>query len=375
MAKIRERSLGLGSQCAFTFLGTGAGEGVPIVGCDCDICYSVERSSFTERGWRTRSCALLDVGCKSILLDCGPDIRTQLLNVRTIRRLHSSLYSKTSPYSFSGQRESFSDTSNQEKESNGIETGAISEIFLPDEIDYVLLTHWNFDHVGGLIELNHTWRPDRLASKEKIELLLTEHAQQGYRSLEGSLFRTSAPDGTKRASEDVEDVFIYTVVEPYKCYKLFTEHIDERLAYSVEVIPIETYHTPDSVAFAIYITRYEDLGDETGDKNSNSLKESRKEIVYLTDSPYEMPEKTREIIKDSDLLIMDCTFYKNVEEKGFKYHMDTEDCIRLVRETNPKMAYVTHISHRNLEYDDLIDLFGDMRNLGVAYDGLRFELF
>lgn len=85
---------------SFTLLGSGASSGIPMIGCHCEIC-----SSTDPRNKRLRPSALICVGEKKIVIDVGPDFRTQAL-----------LY--------------------------GI-----------DHVDAVLLTHAHFDHVAGLDEL------------------------------------------------------------------------------------------------------------------------------------------------------------------------------------------------------------------------------
>lgn len=57
-----------------TFLGTGTSQGVPIIGCDCDVCRSAD-----SRDKRLRASAFVEYCGLSILVDCGPDFRQQLL--------------------------------------------------------------------------------------------------------------------------------------------------------------------------------------------------------------------------------------------------------------------------------------------------------
>lgn len=69
------------------FLGTGAAWGVPEVSCSCRICQNM-RSLHEER---LRSAYLLK-GQETILMDCGPDIRRQLMGLN-LERLDAILIS------------------------------------------------------------------------------------------------------------------------------------------------------------------------------------------------------------------------------------------------------------------------------------------
>ncbi len=57
-----------------TFLGTGTSTGVPEIGCKCEVCISTD-----PRDSRLRCSALLEDGETTILIDCGPDFRMQML--------------------------------------------------------------------------------------------------------------------------------------------------------------------------------------------------------------------------------------------------------------------------------------------------------
>jgi len=56
------------------FLGTGTSTGVPQIGCQCKICKSTD-----NKDKRLRASVLLTEGNRKILIDCGPDLRQQLL--------------------------------------------------------------------------------------------------------------------------------------------------------------------------------------------------------------------------------------------------------------------------------------------------------
>lgn len=83
-----------------SFLGTGASMGVPMLGCLCEVCRS--KSPYNKR---LRTSGFLEVLGKKILLDVGPDFRTQALR-------------------------------------QGIEG-----------LDGLILTHTHYDHIGGFDEL------------------------------------------------------------------------------------------------------------------------------------------------------------------------------------------------------------------------------
>jgi phosphoribosyl 1,2-cyclic phosphate phosphodiesterase len=89
------------------FLGTGTSMGVPVIGCSCAVCTSTD-----PRNSRTRTSALLTHGDLRLLIDAGPDFRTQALNAKITR------------------------------------------------LDAVLLTHSHFDHTAGLDDLRPIVRSD-----------------------------------------------------------------------------------------------------------------------------------------------------------------------------------------------------------------------
>jgi phosphoribosyl 1,2-cyclic phosphate phosphodiesterase len=61
----------------FTFLGTGTSQGVPIIGCDCDVCTSTHTNNT-----RLRTAALLTTEQTVVVIDAGPDFRQQVLRAR-----------------------------------------------------------------------------------------------------------------------------------------------------------------------------------------------------------------------------------------------------------------------------------------------------
>lgn len=62
-----------------TFLGTGTSQGVPVIGCDCAVCRSLD---FRDK--RLRSSVHLQVGGLSLVIDTGPDFRQQMLRANVL---------------------------------------------------------------------------------------------------------------------------------------------------------------------------------------------------------------------------------------------------------------------------------------------------
>jgi phosphoribosyl 1,2-cyclic phosphate phosphodiesterase len=57
-----------------TFLGTGTSNGIPVIGCRCRTCTSVD-----PRDRRTRSSAVLHLGEHNVLIDTAPELRLQAI--------------------------------------------------------------------------------------------------------------------------------------------------------------------------------------------------------------------------------------------------------------------------------------------------------
>lgn len=69
-----------------TFLGTGTSQGVPVIACPCEVCHSED-----PHDKRLRTSALVtDCEGNNILVDIGPDFRTQMLS-HDVRHLEAIL--------------------------------------------------------------------------------------------------------------------------------------------------------------------------------------------------------------------------------------------------------------------------------------------
>ena len=124
------------------FLGTGTSTGVPMLRCHCPVCLSDD-----PRDKRLRCSAIVRYQGARLLIDCGPDFRTQLLRASD------------------------------------------------DNLDAVLITHIHFDHVAGLDDLRAYCferpmplyaRPDVLRNlHDRIPYCFSEHPYPGVPRVDG----------------------------------------------------------------------------------------------------------------------------------------------------------------------------------------------
>lgn len=105
------------------FLGTGTSGGVPIIGCQCEVCTSPDAHDA-----RLRSSALLHVDGTYLLIDTSPDLRQQLLRST------------------------------------------------PPRIDAVLYTHMHSDHTAGIDDV----RPFNYRQEERIPVWMPENAVEDF---------------------------------------------------------------------------------------------------------------------------------------------------------------------------------------------------
>ena len=68
-----------------TFLGTGTSNGIPVIGCDCDVCRSTD-----SRDRRTRTSALVRYDEHTVLIDTATELRAQAL-ANSVRRVDAVL--------------------------------------------------------------------------------------------------------------------------------------------------------------------------------------------------------------------------------------------------------------------------------------------
>ncbi|MDQ2657644.1 MAG: MBL fold metallo-hydrolase [Bacteroidota bacterium] len=69
-----------------TFLGTGTSQGVPVIGCTCEVCRSLD---FRDK--RLRTSILIEVAEQAFVIDTGPDFRQQMLREQ-VKRIDAVIF-------------------------------------------------------------------------------------------------------------------------------------------------------------------------------------------------------------------------------------------------------------------------------------------
>jgi len=89
-------------------------------------------------------------------------------------------------------------------------------------------------------------------------------------------------------------------------------------------------------------------------------------MAYITDMNF-ISEKEMKKIKDLDLLIINALRI----EKHIS-HFNLDEALEVIAKCNPKMAYLTHLSHAIGKYDDLLKTLP--KNVKIGFDGLSLEI-
>lgn len=133
-----------------TFLGTGTSTGVPEIGCTCEVCMSKD-----PKDKRLRTSALVETEGKTILIDCGPDFRYQMIRAGVTH------------------------------------------------LDAVLVTHEHYDHVGGLDDL----RP--FGREKDVDIYAEDYVADAIISRIPYCFRTNKYKG-------IPNLNLHAVREPFR---------------------------------------------------------------------------------------------------------------------------------------------------------------
>jgi len=202
-------------------------------------------------------------------------------------------------------------------------------------LDAIWVSHFHLDHLGGLAPFlfGLRWAPQVRDRTKPLKLV--------------------GPLGIKRLLDIIDESNHYRLLEQH-----FTvEVIEIESGARFEIVPgvkAETFSTPH--------TR-ESLALRLTENNGATL-------VYTSDTSY--AEEVGDFAKDADLLLLECSYFRN---KPVDKHLALNEAMNIARLANPKRLVLTHL------YSDWdgVNLVAEAAQLWPgeiieAKDGLRLDL-
>mgnify|MGYP002623939493 FL=1 len=297
-----------------TFMGTGTSLGVPIVGCNCPVCTSAD-----PRDKRFRASALFEVDGLNILVDCGPDFRSQMLRA-------------------------------------GV-----------GHLDGILLTHNHKDHTGGIDDVRSLNYIDRRAAEIFCEQRVLESLQREYPYAFASPRYPGAPEWHLHIienkpftvhpnKEDRELVWVHNVGYGYKMpdgsvKACPTDNIEPAVndGKGVQVVPIRGIHGQMPI-----------LGFRIG------------RIAYLTDFS-SIPEEEFAKLEGLEHVTLNTVSYAPHHS-----HFSLDEALQIADRIRAKHTWLTHLSHNFPIHEEftadirrICSERGITADIRPAYDGLE----
>jgi len=203
-------------------------------------------------------------------------------------------------------------------------------------LDAVWISHFHLDHCGGLAPY----------------LFGTKHAPDTQSRTKP--LRIFGANGLRKLLEAFDQANNYGLFEqPFPLEIIEVEPLEVfEILPGVEAVALSTPHTEDSNAIHIR--------DTTG-----------KTFVYSSDTG--PTDVLAAFARKVDLLLMECSFFKN---KPVKTHLELSEAIHLIRKAEPGRAVLTHLYPEwdNVNFDEEVRKFSPMCEVIEAFDGLRLEI-
>ncbi len=302
-----------------TFLGTGTSQGVPIIGCGCKVCTSED-----PRDKRFRASVLVEYGPLTILVDAGPDFRSQMLAAK-VRHLDAILLTHNHKDHTGGL--------DDVRSLNYVDRNVV-EIYCEEKVLNSIRTEYSYAFVDKKYPGSPEWRihliddrPIIVHQNKKGDLEWVHDVGYCHRMPDGSLIPT---DG-------------HIISEAEKCsFEVWEEQVQQESAESPIILPIRGFHDKMPV-----------LGFRFGN------------IAYLTDMS-SIPESEFAKLKGLKHLTLNTVGYKKHHS-----HFSLNEAVELAGRIGAKHTWLTHLSHSFPRYEEFCRELPD--GIAPAYDGLVLE--
>lgn len=296
-----------------TFLGTGTSQGVPMIGCDCQVCKSEDK-----KDKRLRASAYIEYNGLKILVDAGPDFRMQMLRA-------------------------------------GIK-----------HIDAILLTHNHKDHTGGLDDVRAFNYLEKAPTKIYCESYVEESLRKEYSYAFAEKRYPGVPEW--QITNIDENPFVVRENIPSKRLVWVDGKGYEKCPVSIRDWAIE-HGVPENEADN-YAPKEAEIVPIRGKHFALPLLGYRfGDIAYLTDMN-NIADSELEKLKGLKHFTINC-----VRREKHISHFSLDEAVQLALKVGAEHSWLTHLSHQLPKYEELTKELTDKYDGRIlpAYDGLVIE--
>ena len=304
------------TKAKLTFLGTGTSLGVPIVGCNCAVCKSTD-----PRDKRFRASAYVEYGGLKILVDAGPDFRSQMLAAGLCN------------------------------------------------LDALLLTHGHMDHVGGIDDL----RALNYIGRQVVDIWCEASVLKSLKVSFSYIFSKEKYPGAPEVNVHIIDDSPF-IISPRNPEKILDWIHDVGYRYRLPdgslvltgepASPAEKPNGKDPVI--VPIRGLHDKLPVLGFRFGN--------IAYITDMSL-LPEGEMEKLQGLDHVTLNTVGYKPHHS-----HFSLDEALTLADKIGAANTWLTHLSHSfppHADFEKYLETLCRERHIHSqvrpAYDGLTIE--
>jgi len=301
------------SRAKLTILGSGTSQGIPMIACDCKVCTSED-----PRDKRLRTSAMAEMDGIRLIIDAGPDFRTQMLREK-IRH-----------------------------------------------IDGILLTHNHKDHTGGLDDIRAFNYFEKQDSHIYCEKYVLDALKLEYPYAFGEHKYPGSPEWQVHLIEDEDHLKVSTHYSAPKLewekgvgyvHKTAGIQIPEK---SIDIVPIRVWHDKKR--------SYPILGFRFA------------QIAYLTDVA-EFPDSQWDKLKGAEAVTINCVKIGEKHYSHFCLEEAVDFAKKACDNAGIGRCYLTHLSHAMGTHEELSarvakenrSYTGKPLHIEPAFDGMVIE--